>query len=160
MDGGHLCPLGDSTKPRERGAKQGWFRTRFTFTPWINIHYIGSDRDFNMRNLNTNAPLGYFPLQTMPSQSQPETSISKVKRRIWSGFTTSVHHFQKHVGVGIVCSVAYFDPYATHLKAEAGYWTIVSEAIGVLTSKLGRVLVIGPCFSSSSWLAWVRFCFK
>ena len=67
-----------------------------------------------------NTPRGYFPLQSMSSsQSQldaPETHISRAKRRVVSGFRTSVHHFKKHVGVGIICSVAYFDPYAIHLN--------------------------------------------
>jgi hypothetical protein len=69
-----------------------------------------------------NAPRGYFPLQSMPSsQSQhgaPETCMSRAKRRVVSGFRTTVHHFKKHVGVGIICSVAYFDPYAIHFYVE------------------------------------------
>ena len=70
-----------------------------------------------------NAPRGYFPLQSMPSShsqnDEPETSIMRAtKRRVASGFRTSVHHFKKHVGVGIICSVAYFDPYAIHLDVE------------------------------------------
>ena len=69
-----------------------------------------------------NAPRGYFPLQSMPSSPSqhdlPETAIIRAKRRVASGFRTSVHHFKKHVGVGIICSVAYFDPYAIHLKVE------------------------------------------
>ena len=71
-----------------------------------------------------NAPRGYFPLQSMPSQNQhdePETTIRKAKRRVASGFRTSVHHFKKHVGVGIICSVAYFDPYAIYLNAETHF---------------------------------------
>ena len=101
----------------------------FTFSPWIFIHYTGSSRAFNMRSLNMNAPRGYFPLQSMPSsQSQqdvPETCTSRVKRTIVSGFRTSVHHFKKHVGVGIICSVAYFDPYAMHLNVENRLWAYI-----------------------------------
>ena len=69
------------------------------------------------------APRGYFPLHTMPSSQSlddaPETCILRAKRRVASGFGTFVHHFKKHVGVGIICSVAYFDPYAIHLNE---YW--------------------------------------
>jgi len=71
----------------------------------------------NMRNLTFNAHRGYFPLPNMSTHGQhhkTETSLSKARRRISSGFRTFVHHFKKHVGVGIICSVAYFDPYATH----------------------------------------------
>ena len=67
-----------------------------------------------------NAPRGYFPLQSMPSSQSlhdvPETTTTRAKRFVASGFRTSVHHFKKHVGVGIICSVAYFDPYAIHLN--------------------------------------------
>lgn len=62
------------------------------------------------------------------SQSQldaPETHISRAKRRVVSGFRTSVHHFKKHVGVGIICSVAYFDPYAIHLNVGNRCWTYI-----------------------------------
>lgn len=70
-----------------------------------------------------NAPRGYFPLQSMPSSQshhdEPEKScMLRAKRRVVSGFRTSVHHFKKHVGVGIICSVAYFDPYVIHLNVE------------------------------------------
>ena len=69
-----------------------------------------------------NAPRGYFPLQSMPSSQSkhdaPETCMARAKRRIVSGFRISLHHFKKHVGVGIICSVAYFDPYAIHLNVE------------------------------------------
>jgi hypothetical protein len=104
--------------------------------------------------MNMNAPRGYFPLQSMPSsQSQhnaSETRMLRAKRRLVSGFRISVHHFQKHVGVGIICSVAYFDPYAVHLNVEIVSERIYLGAIGVSTSKLGRLLVIGLCFSSFS----------
>ena len=81
-----------------------------------------------MRSLNLTAPRGYFPLQNMSSsQSQleaPETSISRAKRRVVSGFHSFLHHFKKHVGVGIICSVAYFDPYAICLNVEKSFLNI------------------------------------
>jgi len=43
-----------------------------------------------------------------------------MKRRVVSGFRTSVHHFKKHVGVGIICSVAYFDPGNWSVDLQAG----------------------------------------
>ena len=80
-------------------------------------------------SLNMNAPRGYFPLQSMPSSQsehdEPNTSIMRAKRCVVSGFRTSVHHFKKHVGVGIICSVAYFDPYAIHLNVEIRFWTYI-----------------------------------
>lgn len=73
---------------------------------------------------NVNAPSGYIPLPNMSLQIDhdvPETYISRTKRRVLSGFRISIHHFKKHVGVGIICSVAYFDPYVNHLNAEDGF---------------------------------------
>lgn len=80
-----------------------------------------------MRGLNASRR-GYFPLQTMPSsQSEPDVpqaSISGARQRVVSGFRTFVHHFKRHVGVGIICSVAYFDPYAIYLNGEDWFLTI------------------------------------
>ncbi|KAF8807262.1 natural resistance-associated macrophage protein [Phlegmacium glaucopus] len=77
-----------------------------------------------MRNLAFNAHRGYFPLQSMSSlhaqDDTHETSFSKTKRRISSGVGTLVHHFKKHVGVGIICSVAYFDPGNWSVDLQAG----------------------------------------
>ena len=32
------------------------------------------------------------------------------RARVALGFRTVTHHISKHVGVGIICAVAYFDP--------------------------------------------------
>lgn len=75
-----------------------------------------------MRGLN--ARRGYFPLQTIPSsESQrdaPQSFVSRARLRVLSGFRTSLHHFKRHVGVGIICSVAYFDPGNWSVDLQAG----------------------------------------
>ena len=92
----------------------------FTFTPEFLPTTLGSPRVFNMRNLNINAPPGYFPLSmsSVKSEGDPETFLSRTRQRVLSAFHISLHHFKKHVGVGIICSVAYFDPYVIHLNVE------------------------------------------
>ena len=87
-----------------------------------------------MSNLNINAPRGYLPLQTMSSSPQsqrdaPGTSISRAKRGLLSGFRIFVYHFKKHVGAGIICSVAYFDPYANHLNIKDRFLNICQRQL-------------------------------
>lgn len=53
--------------------------------------------------------------EASPSRSPtPDASISRTSRArfiIGTAYRTVVQHVRKHVGVGIVCAVAYFDPY-------------------------------------------------
>jgi hypothetical protein len=93
----------------------------FTFTPGFLPTTLGSPRVFNMRDLNINAPPGYFPLSMSSVKSERdagETFLSRTRQRVLSALHISLHHFKKHVGVGIICSVAYFDPYVIHLNVE------------------------------------------
>ncbi|KIM48348.1 hypothetical protein M413DRAFT_228780 [Hebeloma cylindrosporum] len=48
------------------------------------------------------------------------SSSSRAKRGVAHGLRTIVHHFKRHVGVGIVCSVAYFDPGNWSVDLQAG----------------------------------------
>ncbi|EEB92404.1 hypothetical protein MPER_09093, partial [Moniliophthora perniciosa FA553] len=52
-----------------------------------------------------------------PSQSLPEHRAS---HRMAQYSKTIVHHMQKHVGVGIICAVAYFDPGNWSVDLQAG----------------------------------------
>ncbi|KAG1826250.1 natural resistance-associated macrophage protein-domain-containing protein [Suillus subaureus] len=51
--------------------------------------------------------------------SQPPPVARSQVSVVSSAFNTVLHHFQKHVGVGIICAVGYFDP---------GNWTVDIQA--------------------------------
>ncbi|KAF8168258.1 natural resistance-associated macrophage protein [Crassisporium funariophilum] len=82
----------------------------------------------------------------------PQTYASRIKTSVGAGFTTTLHHFKKHVGVGIICSVAYFDPgnWSVDLQAGSSFgyrpmlFVILMAGFGaivlqILASKLGCV---------------------
>ncbi|KAJ4476669.1 natural resistance-associated macrophage protein [Lentinula aciculospora] len=50
-----------------------------------------------------------------PTSSKPHPGILKTVLK------SVAHHVKSHVGVGIVCAVAYFDPYAVDLQAGANF---------------------------------------
>ncbi|KAF8905430.1 natural resistance-associated macrophage protein-domain-containing protein [Gymnopilus junonius] len=52
------------------------------------------------------------------SQSQPYSS--RAARSLRLGAATLLHHLKRHVGVGIICSVAYFDPGNWSVDLQAG----------------------------------------
>lgn len=67
------------------------------------------------------------------SQPPPVASPSRVGLRalvqgtlkcVVQAFTTTVHHVKKHAGVGIICAVAYFDPY---VNLRWYYWTLRTD---------------------------------
>jgi len=47
----------------------------------------------------------------------PPSSPARRQTMIASPFRTVLDHFKKHVGIGIICSVGYFDPYAICLSS-------------------------------------------
>ncbi|KAI0343977.1 natural resistance-associated macrophage protein [Trametopsis cervina] len=53
---------------------------------------------------------------TAPEQTSPEITQSRIRRAVGS----VVSHVKNHVGVGIVCSVAYFDPGNWSVDLQAG----------------------------------------
>ena len=58
----------------------------------------------------------FFPPRLMAqvhSQRNSMSVSSRIKHSVTHGLRTIVHHLKRHVGVGIVCSVAYFDPCGT-----------------------------------------------
>ncbi|KDR84835.1 hypothetical protein GALMADRAFT_233253 [Galerina marginata CBS 339.88] len=57
-------------------------------------------------------------LQTQ--HSPPQSYSSRAKTRVHHGAQTLVHHLKRHVGVGIICSVAYFDPGNWSVDLQAG----------------------------------------
>ena len=88
----------------------------------------------------------------MTSDRTPCQPPSRLKR--WS--VTVVHHLKAHTGIGAICSVAYFDPYASvlginsnHTHASHVKFVIPSVAIGVSTSKAGHSMAISYSSSSS-----------
>lgn len=62
--------------------------------------------------------------EASPSRSPtPDASVSRTTRArfiIGTTYRTVVQHMRKHVGVGIVCAVAYFDPYVLCIPSVAG----------------------------------------
>lgn len=44
--------------------------------------------------------------------------LAGVRHKLTQSTRTVVHHLKRHVGVGIICSVAYFDPYVYLLLQE------------------------------------------
>lgn len=89
-----------------------------------------------------------------PSERAP-TVVDRVKK----GARTAVHHVKRHVGVGIICSVAYFDPYVCSSKCIhiadmlvcSGNWSVDLQAgssfgyrpmlFVILTAGLGAVVL-------------------
>ncbi|KAF5312070.1 hypothetical protein D9619_003401 [Psilocybe cf. subviscida] len=82
----------------------------------------------------------------------PQTYSSRIGQKAAKSWRTVAHHVKKHVGVGIICSVAYFDPgnWSVDLQAGASFgyrpmlFVILMAGIGAivlqtLSAKLGCV---------------------
>jgi metal iron transporter len=60
-------------------------------------------------------------MHSSPLPSQDDSSAQTLQSEhaqmsaVHSAFKTVLHHFKKHVGIGIICAVGYFDPYAISL---------------------------------------------
>lgn len=58
------------------------------------------------------------------THAPPEPQSPSRTRRVAK---TLVHHVKKHVGVGVICAVAYFDPYVFKFAIELLCFTDVIE---------------------------------
>ena len=54
-------------------------------------------------------------MTTMPPAGRP-TRKAQLAAQLRNAFKTFGHHAAKHTGLGIVCAVAYFDPYVRHSR--------------------------------------------
>ncbi|KAF8971491.1 natural resistance-associated macrophage protein-domain-containing protein [Flammula alnicola] len=86
------------------------------------------------------------PLQK--KDDPPQTYASRASRGVKHGFHTFVHHVKRHVGVGIICSVAYFDPgnWSVDLQAGSSFgyrpmlFVILMAGLGAIVLQVMRVV--------------------
>jgi len=66
----------------------------------------------------------------------PQQYALRARQGASKSLRTFVHHVKRHVGVGIICSVAYFDPYVVQkfpclfsdILGRRGNWSVDLEA--------------------------------
>lgn len=80
-----------------------------------------------------------------PHEINTPSGVCTRLSRVTGLVSTVWNHLKKHTGVGIVCAVAYFDPYVLSLSfcGKAMSFDNSLGEIGVLTCKLDPSLDIG-----------------
>jgi hypothetical protein len=75
--------------------------------PWVRRLTFGFSHTLSMSTLTLYSPMPDHPTDADP---QPTNTPRRFLERTKATGRLVFHHVVKHTGVGIVCSVAYFDP--------------------------------------------------